>query len=110
MLVCFRIFAVWCRVGQAVASGGGGRCGKLFRNELFHLLFSNFDAIRQLGGLGGGGTAGVQGRVVGSSNGKYLGLLKVMDFVQLSFEQIGEFLFICGIPIMRGCASLERTA
>jgi len=31
-----------------------------------------------------------------------------MNFVELSFEQIGEFLLICGIPIMGGGASLER--
>jgi hypothetical protein len=56
-----------------------------------------------------GRVGGVQGRAVGSSNGTNLGLLKVMNFVELSFEQIGEFLLICGIPIMRGGASLERT-
>jgi hypothetical protein len=75
------------------------------------LFFSDFDAIRQLGGLGKGGRgAGVSGRVVGSSNGTYLGLLKVMNFVELSFEHISEFLLICSIPIMGGGASLERTA
>jgi len=54
-----------------------------------------------------GGGAGAQGQVVRSSKGTYLGLLKVMNLVELSFEQIGEFLLICGIPIMRGCASLR---
>ena len=53
--VCFGIFAVWCRVGQAVALGGGGGCNKVFRNELFYLFFSDFDAIGQLGGLWKGG-------------------------------------------------------
>jgi hypothetical protein len=32
-----------------------------------------------------------------------------MNFVELSFEEIGEFLLICGIPIMGGSASLGRT-
>jgi hypothetical protein len=50
--VCFGIFAVRCRVRQAVALGGGGGCSKLFRNEFFYLFFSDLDAIRQLGGLG----------------------------------------------------------
>jgi hypothetical protein len=48
--------------------------------------------------------------MVGSGNGTYLGLLKVMNFVELSLEQIGEFLLICGIPVMGGGAGLERTA
>jgi len=73
------------------------------------LFFSDLDAIRQLGGLGKRGRAtGVQGREVQSWNGTYLGLLKVMNFIELSFEQIGEFLLVCGIPVMGGGASLER--
>jgi len=31
-----------------------------------------------------------------------------MNLVKLTFEHIGEFLLIGGIPIMRGGASLER--
>ncbi len=42
------------------------------------------------------------------SEGTYLGLLKVMNFVKLSFEHVGEFVLIGGIPVMRGGASLER--
>ena len=41
-----------------------------------------------------------KGKVLRGSNENYLGLLKVMNLVELSFEQIGEFLFIGGIPIM----------
>lgn len=94
-------------VCQAVTSGGGGRCNELIGNEPFHLFFSNLDAIRQLGGLRQQiftSPHGIRG------NGTYLGLLKVMDFVELSFEQICEFLLIGGIPIVGGGASLERTA
>ena len=90
---------------MAVASGGGGGCNRFFSNELFHLFFSDLDAIRQLGGLGKGG---VKEKELRNSNGTYLCLLEVMNFVELSFEQIGEFLLICGIPIVGGGASLER--
>jgi hypothetical protein len=59
---------------------------------------------------GGGRRAQIlKGEVRRSINDTYLGLLKVMNFVKLPFEQIGEFPLICGIPIMRGGASLERT-
>ena len=43
---CLRIFAVRCRRLQGASQGGGGSGGKFFRNKLFHLFFSNLDAIR----------------------------------------------------------------
>jgi len=40
------------------------------------------------------------------NNNTYLGLLEIMNFVKFSFEHIGEFSLVSGIPIMRGGTSL----